>query len=113
MQSYLTVSDNIPEPIISKSYNQVDEGSTLEIKCSTTAFFAKLSWLKNTNKLPDSNILNIKPYFKDGNRIIESVLVFNDVNISDQGTYTCLSSSRFDITKTASNGAKVNVNGNF
>ncbi|XP_065669835.1 vascular endothelial growth factor receptor kdr-like isoform X2 [Hydra vulgaris] len=105
-----TVSDKITEPAITNPFIQIDEGGILEIKCSTTASFAKLSWLKNTDKVADNNILKIKPYFRDGKIVTESVLVINDVNLNDKGTYTCLSSSRFDRTKTANTGAKVIVN---
>lgn len=105
------VTGDIPQPVISKLDNIVQEGTTLNIKCSTLGTFSKLSWIKEGAPVPAERVSDIKPEFRDGTVVVESVLKIEDVKLADVGTYTCKSVSRFDASKTAQASVSVNVKG--
>lgn len=107
------VTGDIPQPVISKLDNIVQEGTTLNIKCSTLGTFSKLSWIKEGAPVPAERVSDIKPEFRDGTVVVESVLKIEDVKLADVGTYTCKSVSRFDASKTAQASVSVNVKGMF
>ena len=105
-------SGQIPKPeVLVNPRNQVDEGTKLTIECRTEGTFAKLTWFKENQKMPESLITNKKPYFVKGTIIIESILTIDDVKLLDVGIYICKSVSRFDSSKSANATAIIKVRG--
>ena len=104
-------ADDIPKPRVINPQSQINEGTTLILECQTNGRFAKLTWEKEGKKVADELITDKKPFFENGEVVIESILTIDDVKLKDVGIYTCKSVSRFDSSKTANTTTIVNVKG--